>query len=71
MTLFHRVREEEVTKAIVGSFLRQFEEYVCSDAIIVGAGDRIELWNPDSWNAAKLEAEEQMPQIMENLKVQQ
>jgi thiamine thiazole synthase len=38
MTLFHRVREEEVTKAIVGSFLRQFEEYVCSDAIIVGGG---------------------------------
>jgi len=38
MTLFHPVREGEVTRAIVGSFLRQFEEYVDSDVIIVGGG---------------------------------
>ena len=38
MTLFHPVREGEVTKAIVASFLRQFEEYVESDVIIVGGG---------------------------------
>jgi thiamine thiazole synthase len=38
MTLFHPVREGEVTKAIVSSFLRQFEDYVESDVIIVGAG---------------------------------
>jgi len=38
MTLFHPVKESEVTKAIVTSFLRQFEEYVNSDVIIVGAG---------------------------------
>jgi thiamine thiazole synthase len=38
MTLFHRVREGEVTKAIVSSFLLQFNEYVYSDAIIVGGG---------------------------------
>ena len=38
MPLFHPVREGEITKAIVGSFLRQFEEYVDSDVIIVGAG---------------------------------
>jgi len=38
MTLFHPVREREVTKAIVGSFLRQFEEYISSDVIIVGGG---------------------------------
>ena len=38
MTLFHPVGEGEVTKAIVGSFLRQFEEYVSSDVIIVGGG---------------------------------
>jgi len=38
MTLFHPVREGEVAKAIVGSFLRQFEEYVSSDVIIVGGG---------------------------------
>ncbi len=38
MTLFHPVREGEVTKAIVSSFLRQFEEYINSDVIIVGGG---------------------------------
>jgi len=38
MTLFHPVREKEVTKAIVSSFLHQFEEYVDSDVIIVGGG---------------------------------
>jgi len=38
MALFHPVREGEVTKAIVGSFLRQFEEHVYSDVIIVGGG---------------------------------
>ena len=38
MTLFHPVREREVTKAIVSSFLHQFEEYVDSDVIIVGGG---------------------------------
>ena len=40
-------------------------------AIIVGVGDRIELWNPESWTPAKLEAEEQAPQIIENLVSQQ
>ncbi len=38
MAIFHQVREREVAKAIVGSFLRQFEEYVDSDVIIVGGG---------------------------------
>ncbi len=38
MTLFHPVREEDVAKAIVGSFLQQFEEYVDSDVIIVSGG---------------------------------
>jgi len=38
MTLFHPVREREVTKAIVSSFLHRFEEYVESDVIIVGGG---------------------------------
>ena len=38
MALFHSVTEKEVTKAIVGSFLRQVEEYAESDVIIVGAG---------------------------------
>jgi thiamine thiazole synthase len=38
MPLFHPVGEKEVTRAIVSSFLKQFEEYVESDVIIVGAG---------------------------------
>jgi thiamine thiazole synthase len=38
MALFHPVRERELTKAIVSSFLHQFEEYIESDVIIVGAG---------------------------------
>jgi thiazole biosynthesis enzyme len=38
MTLFYPVTEEEVAKAIVSSFLHQFEEYVSSDVIIVGGG---------------------------------
>lgn len=38
MTLLHPVREGEVTRAIVTSFLHQLEEYIDSDVIIVGAG---------------------------------
>jgi len=38
MALFSSVSEKDVTKAIVGSFLRQFEAYADSDCIIVGAG---------------------------------
>lgn len=38
MPLFHPVRESDVTRAIVGSFLRQFEQYAESDVIIVGGG---------------------------------
>lgn len=38
MSLFHPIDEKDVTKAIVGSFLRQFEEYAESDVIIIGGG---------------------------------
>ena len=38
MTIFHPVSEKDITKAIVSSFLRQFEDYVESDVIIVGGG---------------------------------
>ena len=38
MPLFHPVSEKDVTRAIVRSFLRQFDEYVESDVIIVGGG---------------------------------
>lgn len=36
--IFSKVPEREITKAIVSRFSRQFEEYVESDCIIVGAG---------------------------------
>lgn len=38
MAIFHPITEKEVTRAIVHSFTRQFDEYVESDVIIVGAG---------------------------------
>jgi len=38
VTLFYPVGEGEVTRAIVTSFLHQFEEYINSDVIIVGGG---------------------------------
>lgn len=38
MALFHSVSERDVTRAIVGGFLRQFEQYAESDVIIVGGG---------------------------------
>ncbi len=38
MSLFHPVRNGEVSRAIVNSFLQQFNEYVDSDVIIVGGG---------------------------------
>ena len=36
--LFSSVGEKEVTRAIVGEFARQFQEYVESDCLIIGAG---------------------------------
>jgi thiamine thiazole synthase len=38
MPVFDPVDEKDVTRAIVGGFLRQFEEYAESDVVIVGAG---------------------------------
>ncbi len=38
MALFHPIDEKDVTRAIVGGFMRQFEEYAESDVIIVGGG---------------------------------
>jgi len=37
-TLFSRVGEKEVTRAIVGEFAAQFEQYVETDCVIVGSG---------------------------------
>lgn len=36
--IFHAVSEKEVTRAIVAEFSKQFQEYVESDCIIIGAG---------------------------------
>jgi thiamine thiazole synthase len=36
--IFSKVDEKDVTRAIVGEFSKQFQEYVESDVIIVGAG---------------------------------
>lgn len=36
--IFSSVGEKEVTRAIVGEFLKQFSEYTESDVIIIGAG---------------------------------
>jgi thiamine thiazole synthase len=38
MPIFSSVAEKDVTRAIVGSFMRQFNEYAESDVIIVGGG---------------------------------
>ena len=38
MTLFHPVKEKEVTRAITSSYLHQLEEYADSDVIIIGGG---------------------------------
>ncbi|MBI2874078.1 MAG: thiazole biosynthesis protein [Firmicutes bacterium] len=38
MTLFHPVSEKDVTRAIVSGFMKQFEQYVESDLVIIGAG---------------------------------
>jgi len=37
-SFFSPVGEKEVTRAIIGRFVRQFEEYVESDCVIIGAG---------------------------------
>jgi len=36
--IFAEVGEKEVTRAIVGEFSKQFQQYVSSDCIIIGAG---------------------------------
>lgn len=38
MPVFHPVAEKDVTRAIVGGFMQQFEQYAESDVVIVGAG---------------------------------
>lgn len=37
-TIFAQVSEKDVTRAIVGGFIREFEKFVESDVIIVGGG---------------------------------
>ena len=49
--------------------LRRYAE-IEDKAVIVGANNCIELWNPTLWNAEKLSAEEQVWQIIESLEEQ-
>lgn len=37
-TIFSKAGEKEVTRAIVGEFMRQFDSYVESDCVIIGGG---------------------------------
>ncbi|UCH50456.1 MAG: division/cell wall cluster transcriptional repressor MraZ [Chloroflexota bacterium] len=48
------------------SLLRNFSE-IGDTAIVVGANNCIEIWNPILWDSAKTEAEEQSWQIRESL----
>ena len=45
--------------------LKSFAQ-ITDTAVIVGANNCIELWNPDKWNAEEGEAEEQVWQIIES-----
>lgn len=36
--MFARVSESQISRAIVGEFIRWFEEYIISDVVVVGAG---------------------------------
>jgi len=49
--------------------LRQYAQ-IEDVAVIVGANNCIEIWNPDLWNAEKVSAEEQVWQIIESLEGQ-
>jgi thiamine thiazole synthase len=36
--MFSKIRESQISRAIVGEFSRWFEEYIVSDVIVIGAG---------------------------------
>jgi len=52
------------------SILRNRAE-IGDSAVVVGANNCIEIWNPASWNSEKPSAEEQLWQIIESLEEQQ
>lgn len=49
--------------------LRQYAQ-IEDTAVIVGANNCVEIWNPDLWNTEKASAEEQAWQIIESLEGQ-
>ena len=51
------------------SILRNRAE-IGDTAVVVGANNCIEIWNPASWNSEKPSAEEQLWQIIESLEEQ-
>ncbi len=52
------------------SALRAYAQ-IENNAVIVGASNYIEIWNPPLWNAEKASSEEEVYQIIENLEGQQ
>jgi MraZ protein len=52
------------------STLRAYAQ-IGNDAIIVGASNYIEIWNPSLWSNEKVSSEEEVYQIIENLEGQQ
>ena len=52
------------------SALRAYAQ-IENNAVIVGANNYIEIWNPPLWNAEKASSEEEVYQIIENLEGQQ
>ncbi|MEE8353690.1 MAG: sulfide-dependent adenosine diphosphate thiazole synthase [Dehalococcoidales bacterium] len=53
MAIFSPVGEKEVTRAIVGEFASQFDDYVESDCVIIGAGPSGLVAGRDLANAGK------------------
>jgi thiamine thiazole synthase len=53
MAIFSPVGEKEITRAIVGEFASQFDDYVESDCVIIGAGPSGLVAGRDLANAGK------------------
>jgi len=41
--MFSKIKESQISRAIVGEFNKWFEDYIVSDVIVIG-GVRVVLW---------------------------